>query len=102
MLFKEATERPRSSPLNEEKRPGAFVCAACNLALFDADTKYESGTGWPSFYQAIEGRVETKRDWKLILPRTEYHCAVAKVTRATCSGTDLRPLDSATATMGSR
>jgi peptide-methionine (R)-S-oxide reductase len=75
VLFKEATERPRSSPLNEEKRPGAFVCAACNLALFDADTKYESGTGWPSFYQAIEGRVETKRDWKLILPRTEATCA---------------------------
>jgi len=61
--------------LNDEKRPGTFVCAACNLALFDAATKYESGTGWPSFYQPIEGRVETKRDWKLILPRTEYHCS---------------------------
>ena len=75
VLFEEATERPRSSALNEEKRPGTFVCAACNLALFDAATKYESGTGWPSFYQPIEGRVETKRDWKLILPRTEYHCS---------------------------
>lgn len=75
VLFEEATERPRSSPLNAEKRPGTFICAACNLPLFDAETKYESGTGWPSFYQAIEGRVETKRDWKLILPRTEYHCA---------------------------
>jgi peptide-methionine (R)-S-oxide reductase len=75
VLFEEATERPRSSALNDEKRPGTFVCAACNLALFDAATKYESGTGWPSFYQPIEGRVETKRDWKLILPRTEYHCS---------------------------
>ena len=75
VLFEEATERPRSSALNDEERPGTFVCAACNLALFEAATKYESGTGWPSFYQPIEGRVETKRDWKLILPRTEYHCA---------------------------
>ncbi len=75
VLFEEATERPRSSPLNDEKRPGTFVCAACYLPLFDASTKYESGTGWPSFYAPIEERLETKRDWKLILPRTEYHCA---------------------------
>ena len=75
VLFEEATERPRSSPLNDEKRPGTFICAACNLPLFDASTKYESGTGWPSFYAPIEGRMETKRDWKLVLPRTEYHCA---------------------------
>ena len=75
VLFEEATERPRSSPLNDEKRPGTFICAACYLPLFDASTKYESGTGWPSFYAPIEGRLETKRDWKLVLPRTEYHCA---------------------------
>ncbi len=75
VLFEEATERPRSSPLNDEKRPGTFICAACYLPLFDASTKYESGTGWPSFYAPIEGRMETKRDWKLVLPRTEYHCA---------------------------
>jgi len=75
VLFEEATERPRSSPLNDEKRPGTFICAACYLPLFDASTKYESGTGWPSFYAPIEGRLETKRDWKLFLPRTEYHCA---------------------------
>ena len=75
VLFEEATERPRSSPLNDEKRPGTYVCAACYLPLFDASTKYESGTGWPSFYAPIEERLETKRDWKLILPRTEYHCA---------------------------
>ena len=75
VLFEEATERPRSSPLNDEKRPGTFICAACYLPLFDASTKYESGTGWPSFYAPIEGRLETKRDWKFVLPRTEYHCA---------------------------
>ena len=75
VLFEEATERPRSSPLNDEKRPGTFICAACYLPLFDASTKYESGTGWPSFYAPLEGRLETKRDWKLVLPRTEYHCA---------------------------
>ena len=75
VLFEEATERPRSSLLNDEKRPGTFICAACYLPLFDASTKYESGTGWPSFYAPIEGRLETKRDWKLVLPRTEYHCA---------------------------
>ncbi|HCE04017.1 MAG TPA: peptide-methionine (R)-S-oxide reductase [Acidobacteria bacterium] len=75
VLFEEGTERPRSSALNAEKRPGIFICAACYLPLFDASTKYESGTGWPSFTEPIEGRMETKRDWKLILPRTEYHCA---------------------------
>ena len=75
VLFNEATERPNSSPLNDEKRPGHYICAACYLPLFDAGTKYESGTGWPSFFAPIEGRLETKRDWKLIIPRTEYHCA---------------------------
>ena len=75
VLFEEDTERPWSSPLNDEKRPGTFVCAACYLPLFEAATKYDSGTGWPSFYAPIEGRLETKRDWKLIIPRTEYHCA---------------------------
>ena len=74
VLFEEATERPRSSPLNAEKRPGTFVCAACYLPLFTSDTKYESGTGWPSFYAPIEGRIDTKRDFRLIWPRTEYHC----------------------------
>ncbi len=74
VLFEEATEPPRSSPLNQEKRPGTFICAACYLPLFDSATKYESRTGWPSFSAPIEGRVATKRDWKLIFPRTEYHC----------------------------
>ena len=75
VLFEEATERPWSSELNNEKREGTYVCAACFLPLFHSETKFDSGTGWPSFYQAIEANVGTKRDWKLILPRTEYHCA---------------------------
>ncbi|MGQ0713052.1 MAG: peptide-methionine (R)-S-oxide reductase MsrB [Gemmatimonadaceae bacterium] len=75
VLFEEATERPHSSPLNGEKRDGTFICAACFLPLFDAAAKYDSGTGWPSFTSALDGRVETKRDFKLILPRKEYHCA---------------------------
>jgi len=75
VLFEEATERAGTSPLNHEKRPGTFVCAACNLPLFDAATKYESGTGWPSFFDVLPGGVETKRDFKLLLPRTEYHCS---------------------------
>ena len=75
VLRHEATERAGSSPLNAEKRKGTFVCAGCDLPLFTSDTKYESGTGWPSFYTFIPGRLETKTDFKLILPRTEYHCA---------------------------
>lgn len=75
VLFEEATEPSASSPLNAEKRPGTFVCAACRLPLFDSAHKFESGTGWPSFTQPIAGHVETKRDFKLIWPRTEYHCA---------------------------
>ena len=74
ILFEEGTERPFSSPLNEEKRAGTYVCAACRLPLFDATDKYDSGTGWPSFTQPIEGAMGTKKDFKLIWPRTEYHC----------------------------
>jgi peptide-methionine (R)-S-oxide reductase len=75
VLREEGTERPFSSPLNNEKRKGTFVCAGCALALFDSSTKFESGTGWPSFWTSIKGAVETKRDNKLIFPREEYHCA---------------------------
>ena len=64
-----------TSPLNAEKRKGYFACAGCDLPLFLSDTKYESGTGWPSFYTFIPGRLATKTDFKLVLPRTEYHCA---------------------------
>ena len=75
VLFEESTERPWTSSLNDEKRDGTYVCSACYLPLFSSETKFDSGTGWPSFYQAIEANVGTRRDWKLILPRTEYHCA---------------------------
>ena len=75
VLFEEATERAGSSPLNDEKRDGVYVCAACYLPLFQSETKFDSGTGWPSFYQPIAGNTGTKRDWKLLIPRTEYHCA---------------------------
>lgn len=75
VLREEGTERPFTSPLNDEKRQGDFACAGCNLILFKSDKKYDSGTGWPSFWDFIEGRIETKTDYKLILPRTEYHCA---------------------------
>lgn len=75
VLFEEGTERAGTSPLNGEKRAGTFICAACHNPLFSATAKYESGTGWPSFYEAMPGKVETKRDFKLFLPRTEYHCA---------------------------
>ena len=75
VLFEEGTERAGTSPLNQEKRSGTFVCAACHYPLFRSDAKYESGTGWPSFFQPIPGHVATKRDFKLIWPRTEYHCA---------------------------
>ena len=74
VLFEEATERAFSSPLSDEKRKGTYICAACFLPLFDSEAKFESGTGWPSFTQPIDGRIGTKRDFKLILPRTEYHC----------------------------
>jgi peptide-methionine (R)-S-oxide reductase len=75
VLRREATEPPGSSPLNQEKRKGRFLCAGCDLALFSSDTKFDSGTGWPSFFAALPGALATRTDFKLILPRTEYHCA---------------------------
>ncbi len=74
ILFEEGTEPAGSSALNHVKKDGTFICAACYLPLFEFDKKYESGTGWPSFYDAIAGRVGTKLDLKLIWPRKEYHC----------------------------
>ncbi len=75
VLRKEGTERAGSSPLNAEKRVGTYACAACDLPLFASTEKYESGTGWPSFTSALPGAVGSKTDFKMILPRTEYHCA---------------------------
>jgi len=74
VLRKEATERPFSSALNDEKRAGVFVCAGCTLPLFTSQMKFDSGTGWPSFFTSIPGHLATKQDLQLILPRTEYHC----------------------------
>jgi peptide-methionine (R)-S-oxide reductase len=74
VLRKEGTERPFSSPLNNEKRAGTFHCAGCDLPLFSSKAKYESGTGWPSFWQPLPKAIATKLDFKLIVPRTEYHC----------------------------
>ena len=75
ILRKEGTERPGSSPLLKEHRKGTFACAGCDLPLFTSESKYESGTGWPSFFTFIAGSLDTKTDFKLVLPRTEYHCA---------------------------
>jgi len=75
VLRHEDTERPYSSPLNDEHRKGTFVCAGCSNALYSSTTKFESGTGWPSFYQPLAGAVGTSTDYKLGYPRTEVHCA---------------------------
>lgn len=76
ILRQAGTERPYSSPLNEEKRAGTFVCAGCGNALYSSKTKYDSRTGWPSFWQAIDkGAVGTSTDYKIGYPRTEVHCA---------------------------
>ncbi|GAB4390062.1 peptide-methionine (R)-S-oxide reductase MsrB [Albidovulum sp.] len=68
------TERPFSSPLNDEKRAGTFFCAGCDLPLFSSETKYDSGTGWPSFWQPLPDAVATRADWGLLGRRTEVHC----------------------------
>jgi peptide-methionine (R)-S-oxide reductase len=75
VLRQHGTERPFTSPLDDEHRVGVFVCAACALELYRSETKFDSGTGWPSFFAPIEGATKTSRDFKLILPRTEVHCS---------------------------
>ena len=75
VLRKHGTERAGTSALNAEKRRGRYLCAGCDLPLFSAEMKFESGTGWPSFFTALPGAVGTSTDFKLIYPRTEYHCA---------------------------
>ena len=74
VLRHEGTERAGTSPLNAEKRKGRFHCAGCDLPLFGSEAKFESGTGWPSFHTALPGAVVTRTDYKLVFPRTEYHC----------------------------
>ena len=75
ILRHHGTERPGSSPLNKEKRKGTFTCAGCDLPLFSSDTKFESGTGWPSFYKPLAGAIETRTDRSLFMTRTEVHCS---------------------------
>jgi peptide-methionine (R)-S-oxide reductase len=75
VLREHGTERAGSSPLNAEKRPGTFACAGCGKPLFDAGTKFESGTGWPSFWAPLEGAVATTTDRSFFMTRTEVHCA---------------------------
>ncbi len=75
VLRQAGTERPYSSPLDKEKRKGLFVCAGCGNKLYASRTKFDSRTGWPSFWQALPGAVGTSRDFKLGYPRTEVHCA---------------------------
>ncbi|GAA4403519.1 peptide-methionine (R)-S-oxide reductase MsrB [Quisquiliibacterium transsilvanicum] len=74
VLRHEDTERPYSSPLNGEHRPGTYVCAGCGQALFRSDAKFDAGCGWPSFSKALPGTFETKVDHLLLVPRVEYHC----------------------------
>lgn len=75
VLRHEGTERAGTSPLNREKRAGVYRCAGCDTVLFDASMKFDSGTGWPSFFTSRPGVFETKTDFKAFFPRTEYHCA---------------------------
>ena len=74
VLRRQGTERPFTSPLLTEKRNGIYACAGCGLPLFSSDAKYESGTGWPSFWAPLAGAVVTQLDFRLLVPRTEYHC----------------------------
>jgi peptide-methionine (R)-S-oxide reductase len=75
VLRQHGTERAGTSPLNAEKRAGTFACAGCGQKLFDSDTKFESGTGWPSFFRPLEGGVGTSTDRSFFMTRTEVHCA---------------------------
>ena len=78
ILRQEGTEHPYTSVLDNEKRQGEYLCAGCKTALFNSKMKYDSGTGWPSFFEHYPNVIATKLDFKLLLPRTEYHCAVCE------------------------
>ncbi len=75
VLRQEDTERPFTSPLDKEKRAGTFICAGCALPLFSSVTKFDSGTGWPSFYRPLAGAIGTTTDYKIGYARTEVHCS---------------------------
>jgi peptide-methionine (R)-S-oxide reductase len=95
VLRHEDTERAGTSPLNDEKRTGTFVCAGCGTPLFTSDMKFDSGTGWPSFFTSLPGVFQTRRDFRLVWPRTEYHCA-------TCGGHHGHVFDDGPAPTGQR
>ena len=78
ILRREGTESPYTSPLDDEKRQGEYLCAGCKTPLFNSKMKYDSGTGWPSFFEHYPNVVAIKLDYKLLLPRTEYHCAICE------------------------
>ena len=78
ILRQEGTEPPYTSSLNNEKREGEYLCAACKTPLFSSKMKYDSGTGWPSFFEHYPNVIATKLDFKLLFPRTEYHCAICE------------------------
>ena len=102
VLREEGTERAGTSPLNGEKRDGVFACTGCDLPLFTSAMKYESGTGWPSFFTTIPGVFATKKDYGLFLPRTEYHCVRCGGHHGHVFDDGPRPPDSAGATTASR
>lgn len=79
VLRKEGTERPNSSALNNEKRDGDYLCVGCDSKLFTSEMKFDSGTGWPSFFDYVPGSLGFKTDFKIVIPRKEYHCS-------TCGG----------------
>jgi peptide-methionine (R)-S-oxide reductase len=95
VLRHEATEPAGTSPLNHEKRVGTYVCAGCDTPLFKSDMKFDSGTGWPSFFTMLPDALAFKRDFRLIWPRTEYHCA-------TCGGHHGHVFDDGPAPTGKR
>lgn len=74
VMREEGTERAGSSPLDKFYEAGTYHCRGCDLPLYSSEAKYDSGTGWPSFWQSLPGAVETKRDWRMVIPRTEVHC----------------------------
>ena len=95
VLRHEGTERAGTSALNHEHRKGTFVCAGCGTPLFTSDMKFDSGTGWPSFFTALPGAFETRRDFRMVWPRTEYHCT-------TCGGHHGHVFDDGPAPTGKR
>ena len=75
VLRKEGTEPPFQNAYFDNKEKGIYECAGCSLALFSSEAKYDSKTGWPSFWEPVTAAIETKTDWKMVIPRTEVHCS---------------------------